>query len=178
MGGRSWNHATFSPQTNLLYSSGIELCNDITVVDQLPEPGASFFGGTFTMVPPPDGPLRGYISAHDPLTGKVAWQHDYKYFYFASLLSTRGDLIFVGDPEGNFIALDARKGNKIWSYQTGAGHRGSPMTYSVEGRQFVATSTGWGSLVGRIAGTLFKDMPPPRLGSAIVTFALPKELKD
>ena len=121
IGGRSWNHAAFSPRTNLLYSTALEVCSDITPMAQNPEPGASFFGGAFSMKAPAGDRPRGYIAAYDPVTGKRAWTWDYPYYLLASIVATAGDLIFSGDPEGNFFALDARTGAKLWSFQTGAG---------------------------------------------------------
>ena len=95
----------------------------------------------------------------------------------ASVLATAGDLVFTGDPEGNFFALDARSGTKVWSYQTGAGHRGSSISYAVNGRQYIATPTGWQmGLVGGLASALFPDLSV-RAGSTVVVFALPEESK-
>ena len=93
----------------------------------------------------------------------------------ASVLATAGDVVFSGDPEGYFFALDARTGKRLWSFQTGAGHRGSSITYSVNGRQYVATPTGWGSIVGGAHQAFWPDRPAPRDGSALVVFALPRE---
>ena|SRR5215472_2188954 len=93
----------------------------------------------------------------------------------ASILATAGDLVFSGDPEGNFFALDSRNGERLWSFQTGGGHRGSAVTYSVNGRQFVATPSGWGSIVGGIYSTLWPGRLPPRSGSTLMVFALARE---
>ena len=127
------------------------------------------------MKPPPGDRARGYIAAYDPITGKRAWTWDHPHYLLASVLATAGDLIFSGDPEGNFFALDARTGKKLWSFPTGAGHRGSPVTYTAGGRQYVATPTGWGSLIGKFFPALWPDAAPPRRGSAIFAFALPEE---
>jgi outer membrane protein assembly factor BamB len=83
-------------------------------------------------------------------------------------------VVYVGSRDGNVYALDARTGAKLWSYQTGAGHRGSAISYSVNGRQYIATPTGWqGSLVGGAAAGLFPDQEF-RMGSTLVVFALPQ----
>jgi alcohol dehydrogenase (cytochrome c) len=92
----------------------------------------------------------------------------------ASVLATAGDLVFTGDPEGFFFALDARTGAKVWSFQTGAGNRGSPISYAVNGRQYIATPTGWqGSLIGSATAALFPEQQW-RMGSTLVVFALPR----
>jgi len=92
----------------------------------------------------------------------------------ASMLATGGDLVFTGDPEGDFFALDARTGEKLWRYQTGAGHRGSAVSYAVNGRQYIATPTGWqASMVGGFMAGMFPDQSW-RPGSTLVVFALPE----
>jgi alcohol dehydrogenase (cytochrome c) len=114
------------------------------------------------------------VDAWDPVTGKRIWSYPYKYVLLASVLATAGDLVFTGNPEGEFFALDARTGARVWSYQTGAGHRGSAISYAVNGRQYVATPTGWqASVVGAAAASLFPDQNW-RQGSTLVVFALPE----
>jgi alcohol dehydrogenase (cytochrome c) len=92
----------------------------------------------------------------------------------ASVLATAGDLVFTGDPEGDFFALDARTGTRLWTFQTGAGHRGSAVTYAIGGRQYIATPTGWGSIIAGAQKALWPDAPTARPGSALVVFALPE----
>lgn len=82
-----------------------------------------------------------------------------------------------GDPEGNFFALDARTGARLWSFQTGGWHRGSAVTYAIGGRQYVATPSGWGSILGRAQGALWPQALAPRAGSALFVFALPEDRK-
>ena len=114
---------------------------------------------------------NSHVDAWDPVTGKRAWSMPYKYVLLASMLATAGDLVFTGNPEGEFFALDAKNGNKLWSYQTGAGNRGSAVSYAVNGRQYVATPTGWHvSVVGGAVQALFPDQDW-RLGSTLVVFA-------
>ncbi|HTW63456.1 MAG TPA: PQQ-dependent dehydrogenase, methanol/ethanol family [Bryobacteraceae bacterium] len=177
MGGKSWNQASYSPQTGLMYVAAMEICADLTAQTEDVEPGASAFGGTFVMKPPPDGPSRGFLAAIDPQTGKRVWKHDEKYFLLASVLSTAGGLVFCGNPQGEFFALDARTGEELWSFQTGGGNRGSSVSYAVNGRQYIATPSGWGSLVGGAFGAAWPDAPLPRGGSSIFVFALPESSK-
>lgn len=126
------------------------------------------------MKPPEGGKAEGYLAAFHPVTGERKWLTPTPTWIIASLLSTAGDLIFTGDPEGNFFALDARSGEKLWSFPTGAGHRGSAVTYSVNGRQYIATPSGWGSLIGVLHGALWPEAPAPRAGSTLFVFALPE----
>jgi alcohol dehydrogenase (cytochrome c) len=176
-GGKSWNQVAYSPRTGLIYTPSLEVCNDLVADRQEVKEGASFFGGNFIMKPPPKGPAHSHVDAYDPVTGKRQWSFTYKYALLASMLATAGDLVFTGDPEGNFFALDARTGAKLWSFQTGAGHRGSAVTYAVNGRQYVATPTGWGSLVSNALTPVWPEAETFRNGSTLMVFALPEEWK-
>lgn len=115
------------------------------------------------------------MAAFDPVTGKRQWVIPVTTWIVASMLATAGDVVFTGDPEGNFFALDARTGARLWSFQTGGGHRGSAVTYAIGGRQYVATPSGWGSILGRAQGALWPQALAPRAGSALFVFALPEE---
>ena len=172
-GAKSWNSMAYSPRTGFLYAPLLEICNAITANPQEPSEGRFHANGSMSLHLPPNRSTYGHVDAWDPLTGKRAWSVPFKYPLLASILSTAGDLVFTGDPEGNFFALDARNGNKLWSYQTGAGHRGSAISYSVNGRQYIATPTGWQqSLTGGFAASMFPDQTF-RVGSTLVVFALP-----
>lgn len=176
-GGRSWNHASFSPRTGMYYTTGIEWCETVTSQKEEPKEGQNFFGGVFQLKLPADGEGGGHLDAYDPITGRKQWTYRSKYPLLASVLSTAGDLIFTGDPEGAFFALDARTGEKLWSFQTGSGHRGSSITYSVKGRQYIATPSGWGSAVAGIMTQIWpevEDFPP---GSTVFVFALPESAR-
>jgi alcohol dehydrogenase (cytochrome c) len=173
-GAKSWNQMAYSPRTGLLYTPTIELCNVITASRQEPQEGRFYTNGSFTLNLPPGRTTFSHIDAWDPIAGKRVWSVPYRYLLLASMLTTAGDLVFTGDPEGNFFALDARTGARLWSYQTGAGHRGSAVSYSVDGRQFVATPTGWQqSVTGAFASRVFPDQTF-RSGSTLVVFALPE----
>jgi alcohol dehydrogenase (cytochrome c) len=173
-GAKSWNQMAYSPRTGFIYTPTMELCNDVIATSNAPKEGNDFMNGGFTFMLAPNRTSYSHLDAWDPVTRKRAWSYPYRYVLLASVLATAGDLVFSGDPEGFFFALDARTGAKLWSYQTGAGHRGSAISYSVNGRQYIATPTGWqGSLVGGAAAGLFPDQEF-RMGSTLVVFALPQ----
>jgi len=172
-GAKSWNSMAYSPRTGFLYMPLNELCNNVTATTEEGKEGNPFMNGGFELTLPPNRTTYSHLDAWDPVTGKRVWSYPYKYVLLASVLATAGDLVFTGDPEGFFFALDARTGAKIWSFQTGAGNRGSPIAYSVNGRQYIATPTGWqGTLVGGAAEALFPGQQW-RMGSMLVVFALP-----
>lgn len=176
-GGKSWNQSTWSPRTGLIYLPVIELCNVLTAKEQEAQEGKAFTGGNWLTKPPPTGKPEAYLAAFHPVTGERKWTVPTLTWIVASLLSTAGDLLFTGDPEGNFFALDARSGEKLWSFPTGAGHRGSSITYAVNGRQYVATPTGWGSILAGAHRGVWPNAPAPRPGSTLFVFALPGATK-
>jgi len=175
IGAKNWNQAAFSLATGWMYIPVQEICNDLTGQEQEAVEGKTFIGGNWVMKPPPGGKVEGYIAAYDPLTGERKWTAPATTWILASVLATAGGLVFSGDPEGYFFALDARTGKRLWRFQTGGGHRGSSITYAVNGRQYVATPSGWGSVVGASHTAFWPDRPAPQGGSALVVFALPQE---
>jgi alcohol dehydrogenase (cytochrome c) len=177
-GARSFNQASFSPKTGLLYNVGIEWCAEITArkTEVVPGRGGLGSGARNKMVPPPSATTVGsHLDAFDPLTGKRVWRVDTKHPLQAAMLSTGGNLLFSGDPEGHFFAMNAKTGKKLWSFQTGSGHRGGPITYSVNGRQFVATPSGWGSTIAGRLAEFFPELQDAPRSSMIFAFALPDD---
>jgi len=91
----------------------------------------------------------------DPLSGKIKWRTEFKYPPLASLLSTKGNLVFVPGADGNFHALDARTGKELWKNNNGIGHHGGVISYMAGGKQYIAVVAGWGSHVSGNYGPLF-----------------------
>ena len=174
-GGRSWNHGAYSPKTGLYYSTGIEWCQTLTVKREEGRDGLAFFGGEFKLRPPPDGRAYAHLGAYDPITGERKWRIEHKYPLLASQLATGGGLIFSGDAEGRFFALDAETGKELWSFRTGSGHRGSSVTYAVNGRQYIATPSGWGSALAGIMSQVWPETADMPSGSSVFVFAVPED---
>jgi alcohol dehydrogenase (cytochrome c) len=175
MGGRSFNQATFSPKTGLLYNVGIEWCADVRPFKQPMVVGKSWLAGSVTHRLSSEGDtLVSHIDAFEPVSGRRVWRVETKHPILGALLSTGGNLLFAGDPEGRFSAFDAHTGQKLWSFQTGSGHNGGPIAYAVNGRQFVATPSGFGSYVAGTLGQFFPDLQG-RQGGTIYAFTLPDD---
>ena len=109
------------------------------------------------------------MKAFDARTGAQRWSWRASQPMVTSMLSTAGDLVFIGEPTGTLDAFHARTGELLWHFQTGSGIHGNPITYSVNGKQFVAIPVGWG---GWLEGFASKNYGPPRATSFYV-FALP-----
>jgi alcohol dehydrogenase (cytochrome c) len=173
-GGRQWNQGAYSAKLGRYFTAGIEWCQEVTVQKEQPKEGMNFFGGIFQLRHPPSGKAHGHLDAYNPVTGKKFWTYRSKYPLLASILATAGDLVFTGDPEGYFFALDARTGEKLWSFQTGSGLRGAPISYSVKGKQYIAVPSGWGSAVAGLLPQLWPETETFRTGSTLFVFALPE----
>ncbi len=183
IGAKSFNQMAYSPQTGLLYTPTLEFCADITAVEQEPEEGIFYASGGFVNQLPEGRRSFAHLDAWDPVTGERKWSIPSQYALMASILTTKGGLVFTGDPEGWFLAFDDSDGSLLWSFQTGAGHRGSSISYSANRatetpNQYIATPVGWqDSITGGMIEALFDDANF-RKGSAIVAFALASPGKD
>ena len=172
-GSRSWNQASFSPHSGLLYNIGIEWCGEFMAREHEVEQGDSWLGGSIKMLPSPSGEVLSHLDAFDPITGERLWSHDTKHPLLSALVSTAGGLVFAGDPEGNFFALNGQTGDKLWSFQTGSGHRGGAISYAVDGKQYIATPSGWGSSMANMVAQFFPELQGARQGATVFAFTLP-----
>ena len=102
IGGKSWNQSAYSPRTGWVYIPVLEICSDLIVRDEDPQEGRGFTGGNWIMKPPPAAKQESYLAAFDPVTGNRQWSVPATTWLLASVLATAGDLVFSGDPEGNF----------------------------------------------------------------------------
>ncbi len=156
-GALSWNTGAFNPALGLHYQVTQEFCFDIEVVNpERPDDfsGQAYFGASWTSKPPkqkvdgtPVDAAYGTLQARDPLSGNLKWRVEFKYPVLASLLSTKGNLLFVPGADGMFSAFDSRNGKLLWQHNNGLGHHGGTISYMAKGKQYIAVVTGWGSHV-------------------------------
>lgn len=135
-GGADWNQQSFDPRTGLLYL-GVGLVNS---AHSVPTGGIGFR---------PAGEERsGKIVAKDPKTNKIVWERamPWSLAHGNGILTTAGDVFFIGQPDGYLLGLDIDKGRELWRFQTGAGVHTNPVTYSVHGIQYVAVFAGGNGL--------------------------------
>jgi PQQ-dependent dehydrogenase (methanol/ethanol family) len=177
-GAISWNAGSYNPDTGYYYKIGQEFCADIDV-QKAPRPNSAQLdiGASYTFIPPPGHDKAfGHISARDPISGKVAWEVEYKYPPLASVLSTKGGLVFVPGADGWFDALDAKTGQKLWSHNNGLGHHGGVISYKAGDKQYIAVVTGWGSHVSGDYKVLFGEpfASMPTNNGQLIVYALPQ----
>lgn len=142
-GATNWMSPTYDPQTKLFYVTAREQCDIFTTSRQPYEQGHAYYGSAY--FPNDDTePFWGALRAIDPLSGKLKWEFAHPSPTWAGVLSTAGGLVFTGDAEGNFIALEASGGDVLWHFQCGASVYSSPMTFAISGKQYVVVAAGSG----------------------------------
>ena len=141
IGATNWMSPTYDPQTKLFYVSAREQCDIFSTAPQPYEAGHAFYGSAY--FPNDDAqPFWGAVRAIDPTTSQIKWELKHLSPSWSGVLSTAGGLVFTGDAEGNFMALDAATGKILWHFQCGASVYASPMTYAIDGKQYVAIAAG------------------------------------
>jgi alcohol dehydrogenase (cytochrome c) len=141
-GATNWTSTAFSPITGLFYMFAEESCSIYSKNDEWWEPGKSFYGGGTRRAP--GGNTAGkFLKALDIQTGKTVWESEVGGGILESgLMATAGGLIFYGDGSGAFIAADAKNGKVLWHFNTGQRWKAGPMTYTVNGTQYIGVAAG------------------------------------
>ena len=145
-GGKNWEPSAYNPELGLIYIPSIEGCNYIELVEQenmvdqggTVKPRERFTGGA---VKTPDR-LYGSLKAIDPVTGETKAVRKLEYPNMAGVLATAGNLVFLGHYDGTFAAYDAKTLNEVWSFNVGSPIQAPPISYSVNGKQYVAVLVG------------------------------------
>lgn len=136
-GGVNYFPTTYSERTHLSYGGGIEACSKITV-DPSQDAGGNWLGGTYAN----NEYVKGSVSAMDPATGKKVAQREMENGVNSGVTSTAGGLLFTTTTDGRIFALDDQTLQPLWSFNTGSLSSAPPMTYAVNGKQYVAVLIG------------------------------------
>ena len=152
LGGTNWAPMPYSPDTGYFYVPGTIRTSAFTRYSDKYVKGLRYTGGGQSA--PIDLPMFGTFTAIDAKTNKIAWQHKtpYRLGGGGGSTVTAGGLVLRGEPDGNFLALDARSGKELFRFQTGFGADAPPVVYEVDGEQYIAIATGGNSLQGSAYG--------------------------
>jgi glucose dehydrogenase len=149
-GAKDWQPSAWSPRTKLLYLPHNNLCMDFESVEVNYIEGTPYVGANVRMYAGPGG-HRGEFTAWDPIQKKAVWKLQERFPAWSGALVTAGDVVFYGNMEGWFKALDAKTGSLLWQFKTGSGIIGQPMTFrGPDGKQYVAILSGVGGWSGAI----------------------------
>jgi alcohol dehydrogenase (cytochrome c) len=178
-GGKDWPPAAYSPKTRLLYIPANEnLCTELTTVVPKYVPGERYTGVSKNVLLMLAGADHiGELQAWDLDSGKRAWTTKLPSQNWGPVLATGGDLLFSGGTNDRlFRAFDAKTGDILWQYPTLSGVNGVPVSFEVEGTQYIAVQSGWGVDAARMQRGLnllfpgkYPDVPQ---GGAVYVFAV------
>ena len=163
-GGKDWEAGAYSPLTNTMYYPLRNVCAQMMA--EGPE-STSVYALAWRSQIAPGTDQVGTVQAISVETGEISWVHEQRAATM-SLVATGGGLVFGGDVNGRFRALDHETGEVLWEINLGSAVTGFPITYAVDGQQFVAVSTGT---------PRFINLTPelrPSLGNNLFVFALPE----
>ncbi|HVC83018.1 MAG TPA: PQQ-binding-like beta-propeller repeat protein [Chloroflexota bacterium] len=150
LGGLEFSPPAFSPQTHMAYEPGLEACVSFSQLTsgKLPKINAS-----------------GYMVGIDTATGKIAWKTATPAPMLGGAVATASGLVFAGSHDGNFYAFDAKTGKIVWKTNVGLSFGAAPITYEVNGTQYIAVAAG-----GLSAGATL--LPGAKIGGTLVVFKL------
>lgn len=170
LGAHNWQPMSFNPQTGLVYIPAQETEFYYSQERKFQHrPGAWNLGLDFSLfVEAPTRLPPGHLLAWDPVAQKERWRAQYPVMWNGGTLATAGNLVFQGTADGRFVAYTADKGEKLWEVKVGTGIIAAPVTYEIDGAQYVAVMAGWGGAFALTGGSVGLPPTPGRL----LTFAL------
>jgi len=162
LGGMEWNGPAYSPRAKTLYVAAVDWCGTLTKFDKPPQftENAHYYGGAVT--PDPRDQAKGWLQAIDASSGRIRWRRQWPTPLVAGVTVTSGGMLFTGDLNNDFLAIDASNGKTLYRFNTGGSIGGGVISYELEGKQYVATTSGVVSGFFGGSGT-----------SAIIIFSLP-----
>ena len=172
LGGKNWMPMSYGQNTGLFYVPSNEWGMDIWNESTTYKKGAAYLGAGFT-IKPLNEEYIGVLRAMDPKTGEEIWRYQNEAPLWGGVLSTKGNLVFTGNPEGYLMAFDSRNGEKLWQFNTGSGVIGSPITWEMDGEQYVSVMSGWGGAVPLWGGHVAERVKNFTQGGTLWTFKLP-----
>jgi len=178
-GGKNWPPIAFNPKTRMIYIPANEnLC--ATMIGRVVEyvPGRSYTGATTTLSIYPGSKHIGEVQGWNVDTGKRVWTHTFaKSANWGPILTTGGGLVFAGGTNDRmFRAFDAKNGKILWEHPTNSGIIGVPISYAVDGKQYVAVQSGFGidsrAMQARLNRLALGEYPEVPEGGAVWVFAV------
>ena len=172
LGGRDWPSAGYLPKSNLYVIPLSNACYDVMARTTEATP-ADVYNTDATVVLAPGKTNMGRVDAIDLATGETKWSYETRAALYDPVLTTGGDLVFVGGIDRDFRALDAETGKEVWTTRLPGSVSGYTTSYSIDGRQYVAVVSG-GSLGGPSFGPTTPEVDSTSGANGIYVFALPE----
>ncbi len=177
-GGKDWHSMTYHPPSGLIVAPLSQTCleNAAREVALVQGGGGLAASRKFFEMPGTDGNL-GKVGAYHADTLEEVWAHEQRASLHTGTISTAGDLVFVGDLDRRFKAFDVNTGEILWETRLGTSVQGHPVSFAIDGKQYIAVTTALGGTSPRtVPGVIATEITYPRWGNAIYVFSLPEGL--
>lgn len=173
LGGKNWWPISVDPRTHMAYIPTIHTCMTMKGAPTFYKAGLPYLGESFKVVHDPHDSNWGALQAFDIDTGRRVWDHESKRPWDAGAMSTAGGLVFSGTEGGHLLAFSARTGKVLWrSPKLSSGVIAPPVTYKVDGRQYVAILAGYGGATPIWGGDMVKAVADIPVGGHLYVFSL------
>jgi alcohol dehydrogenase (cytochrome c) len=173
LGGKNWQPMSYDAKNGLVYIPTLNMCMDLEGIQADYKRGQFFLGVNFDLGKSGSGEYLGGVKAWDPVAQKTVWFNKDKLPWAGGVTSTAGGVVFHGDITGVFKALDSKTGKTLWKFNAGSGISAAPMTYTLDGKQYVAVVSGRTLSIPAFAGGIGEKMvdASPE-GGTLFVFAL------
>ena len=181
LGGHNWHPMSYNPETGLVYIPVLDFPAAYASTPKFKyRPDGANLGTDGIIGGLPDAQaernamrplIRGRLLAWDPKTQSEAWHVEHKGPWNGGTLTTAGDLVFQGTADAKFVAYRADNGKELWDFPTQTGIVAAPMTYELDGEQYVSVNVGWGGAFALVFGEFVQAESVPNV-SRVLTFKL------
>lgn len=171
LGGKNWNPMAYSQKTGWFYVPANHWKEDYWTEHVSYKKGAAYLGMGFRIRKMYDDHV-GVLRAFDPVSGDLKWEHKERLPLWAGVLATAGGLVFTGTSDGYIKAFDHESGEELWRFQTGSGIVSIPITWRMDGQQYIGIASGYGGAVPLWGGDLADLTKPVSQGGSFYAFKL------